>query len=341
MSTSTMTRGFVIGVTAAWLGVYGAKTLAAKAQQAPTSKPDSSGQTTRVNNDDLETLHVQKDVYLIAGAGANITVQVGPEGLVVVDTGDGLKNEQVLAAIRRLSPVPIRFIINTSDDSDHTGGNQAVAQAGSAFRTRSSFYDGAEVVAHENVLKRMSTQTPGRPMLPEAAWPTSTYFVPEKDLHHNGEAILVLYQPAAHTNGDSAVYFRSSEVLVAGDVFDLSRYPVVDKGRGGTATGVINALNRLLDIAVAGNYEEGGTMIIPGHGHICDEADLVEYRDMATIIRDRVQDMVKNGRTLEQVKEAKPSLEYDAIYGSPDALVEALYRDLAAPRPAAVKRNTK
>jgi glyoxylase-like metal-dependent hydrolase (beta-lactamase superfamily II) len=197
------------------------------------------------------------------------------------------------------------------------------------------------VVAHENVLKRMSSQAAGRPALPEAAWPTSTYFVPEKDLHHNGEAILVLYQPAAHTDGDSAVYFRSSEVLVAGDLFDLSRYPVVDTARGGTAVGVINALNRLLDLAVAGNYEEGGTMVIPGHGHISDEADLVEYRDMATIIRDRVQDMVKKGRTLTQVKEAKPTMEYDGIYGSPDAFLEALFRDLTAPAPAVVKRKAK
>jgi glyoxylase-like metal-dependent hydrolase (beta-lactamase superfamily II) len=168
-----------------------------------------------------------------------------------------------------------------------------------------------------------------------AAWPTVTFFTPQKDLYLNEQAVQVMHQPAAHTDGDSLVFFRRSDVVCAGDIFDKTRYPVIDRAKGGSITGIIDALNQLLDLTVSGQYEEGGTMVIPGHGRIADEADVVDYRDMVTVIRDRIQDLVKKGRTLAQVQAAKPTMEYDPIYGATtgswttEMFVEAIYRDLA------------
>src|SRR5262249_34931844 len=154
-------------------------------------------------------------------------------------------------------------------------------------------------LAHENVLKRISAPAAA---VPFRAWPTDTYFTAEKDLFFNGEAIQMLHQPAAHTDGDSIIFFRRSDVIAAGDLFTPGNYPVVDLQRGGNIQGLIAGLNRIIQIAIPAEKQEGGTMIVPGHGRLCDQADVVEYRDMATIIRDRVQDMIKKGMTLEQVK---------------------------------------
>jgi cyclase len=144
--------------------------------------------------------------------------------------------------------------------------------------------------------------------------------------------------PAAHTDGDSMVIFRKSDVVATGDIFRTDSYPVIDLARGGNVQGVLDGLNQVLDIAIPEHHEEGGTMIVPGHGRIADEFDLVEYRDMVTIIRDRVQALIKKGMSLEQVKAARPSLDYDPRFGSTsgawttDMFIEAVFKSLTAPR---------
>ncbi len=290
---------------------------------------------------DLEVLQVRPDFYMIAGAGGNIGVQVGEDGVVVVDAGSGVRADAVLAAIKRITPQPIRYVINTSADADHIGGNEKLSQAGQTLFTGRTIglpteFAGtaASVLATENVLTRMSGATPA---YPAAALPTETFFYPRKYMFLNGEGIEVLHQPSAHTDGDAIVFFRRSDVVVAGDVLDTTRFPVIDVAKGGTIDGEIAALNRLVDIAIPSVpivSREIGTSIIPGHGRICDQLDVVEYRDMVTIIRDRVRDLIKAGAALDAVKAADPARGYKARYGSTtgpwttDQFVEAIYRSL-------------
>ena len=269
---------------------------------------------------------VQGNVSMIVGPGGNTTVQVGKEGIVLVDTQTAAAAPQVMAAIRTLSDRPIIWVINTSMDADHMGGNEGLIRLGGS--TDAS--ERPRVVTHENVLNRLVA--PGAPQarVADAASVNDTYFKSPKDFLFNGEPVLVYHVPAAHTDGDSIVLFRRSDVLSVGDLFTPDRYPVIDLANGGSVQGLLDGLNKILEIAVAGKYQEGGTFVIPGHGRLCDEADVVEFRDMVTIIRDRVQDMLKKGMTLEQVKAGKPSRDYDTQYkGSPDVLVEAIYKSLA------------
>ena len=291
----------------------------------------------------LEVLQVRPNFYMIAGAGGNVGVQVGDDGVVLVDSGAAANADAVLAAIRKISPAPIRYVIDTSADADHVGGNEKISQAGETLFTGRTIglpseFAGtaASVLATENVLTRMSA---AQPAYTAAALPTETFFYPRKYMFLNGEGIEVLHQPAAHTDGDAIVFFRRSDVIVAGDVLDTTRFPVIDVARGGTIDGEIAALNRLVDLAIPSVpivSREAGTSIIPGHGRICDQLDVVEYRDMVTIIRDRIRDLIKAGRTLEQVKATDPARGYKARYGSTsgpwttDQFVEAVYRSLAA-----------
>jgi glyoxylase-like metal-dependent hydrolase (beta-lactamase superfamily II) len=274
---------------------------------------------------DVEAIRVQGNVYMLAGAGGNIAVQVGDEGILVVDTGLGETSEKVVAAIRKLSPGPIRWIVNTSGDPDHTGGNDVVSHAGKTVNGNA-----AAIHAHENVLTRMDKSG-----VPESAWPLNTYYESSKDFSFNDEAVFLNYLPAAHTNGDTLVYFRRSDVIVTGDVFMTTTYPVIDTKNGGTVQGFIDALNRVLDLAVPKKQEEGGTYVIPGHGRVSDEADVLEYRDMLVIVRDRIADLIKKGMTLDQVKAARPSLDFDPRYGAPSGpsstaqFVETVFRDLS------------
>jgi cyclase len=291
---------------------------------------------------EVEILPVQGNVYLIAGAGGNIAVQIGEQGVLMVDTGSAAMPEKVLAAVRSLAPgKPIRYILNTHVHPDHTGGNEYIAkQVGSVAKVAvvntpgSTAFGTVQILANENVLARMDKADNGLKPYPVEAWPTETYIDQIKELFFNKEAIEMFHHPTAHTDGDSYVYFRRSDVLATGDVFTPTNYPVIDLLRGGTVQGVIDSLNHLLDLAIPEHHQEGGTMIIPGHGRICDEADLVEYRDMVVIVRDRIQDMIKRNMTLEQIKAARPTLDYDPLYGATsgpwttDNFVEAVYKNL-------------
>jgi len=273
----------------------------------------------------VRTYHVQGNVHMLAGAGANIAVQVGEDGVLVVDSGNGRNNDAVIAAIRQLSKGPIRWMVNTSGDPDHTGGNSAVSLAGRSVNGNS-----AAIHAHQNVQNRMD-----KAGIPESMWPLNTFIEASKDFYFNNEAIFMHHAPAAHTDGDVFVYFPRSDVIAAGDVFMTTTYPVIDLKNGGTVEGTISALNHILDLAVPKHLQEGGTFIIPGHGRICDEADVVEYRDLLVIVRDRVRDLIKKGMTLDQVKAAKPTLDYDPRYGATSGpwttamFIEAVYQDLS------------
>jgi len=291
---------------------------------------------------EVETLKVQGNVYLITGAGGNIAVQIGDQGILVVDTGLAAMSAKVLAAIRKLSDKPIQYVINTHVHADHTGGNDAIRKAGLTYvgaNVTGNLTDagvGAQVYAQDNVLKRMSAPTGVQASVPFGAWPTETFVSGRKQLFFNGEPVEIVYQPAAHTDGDSLVIFRRSDVVVTGDIFVTTSFPFIDVERGGSIQGEINALNNIMEIAVPGLQDEGGTYIIPGHGHICDQPDLLEYRDMVTIIRDRVQAAIKKGMTLDQVKAAGLTKDYDGRYGpkqgfgSGETFVEAIYKGLSA-----------
>ena len=262
---------------------------------------------------------VRDGIYMIVGAGGNTTVQVGDDGVLVVDTKLGTAADALLAAIREISDKPIRYVVNTHWHADHIGGNELIAKSGSTIAggnvsgAIADAGEGAAVIAHENVLVRMSgEETPP----PFAAWPTVTLFMPQKDLYFNGEPIEILHQPAAHTDGDSLVFFRRSDVVSTGDVFTTTGYPVIRSGDGGGIDGVIAALNHIIEITIPKEKQEGGTLVIPGHGRLCDEADVVEYRDMVTIIRDRIRSMIEMGMTLRQVQAAKPTADYDGRYGA-------------------------
>ncbi len=280
--------------------------------------PPPPDRTNTVTSGDIKTFHVQGNVYMLAGAGANIAVQIGEDGVLVVDTGAAEMRGKVLAAVRQLSNKAIRWIINTHADPDHTGGNEALSQAGMTVNGNP-----AAIIAHENVLTRM-TQA-GRAV---TEWPLNTFFEDGRDFYFNGEAIFLYHTAHGHTDGDSMVYFRGSDVLVTGDIFITTTYPVIDSKLGGGVDGLLNSLNKALDIAVPKYLQEGGTYVIPGHGRVGDEADLVEYRDTITIIRDRIQDMIEGGLSLEQVKAARPSLDYDGRYGNNNDFIEAVFRDL-------------
>jgi len=295
----------------------------------------------------LEILQIRPQFYVIAGDGSNIALQLGPDGVVVVDTGTGEKAKQVVAEIRKLSKRPIRYIINTSADPDHVGGNDELSAAGESVIPTGGLNEigaaggRAPILAEENVQARMAAPEGEKSAFPIGAWPTNTYSSAleetQKDLYINGEAIIITYQPAAHTDGDSMVFFRRSDVLVTGDVFDQTRFPVIDRAKGGSVQGVIDSLNRIIGITVPPIpfiWQEGGTVVVPGHGLISDEADVVDYRDMVTIVRDRIQSLIAKGLTLEQVRKADPVKGFRARYGSTtgpwttDTFVEAVYRSL-------------
>jgi len=255
----------------------------------------------------------------------------------VTDSGTGQLADKVIAAIRRLSDRPIQFIANTSFRADHTGGNVKLRASGVDPSVQGSFFSlqfadagvGATIMAHQNVQNRMDAAKS-----PAPGWPSDTYLEERRRTFHNGDAIELFFEPNAVTDGDSIVQFRRADVIVTGDIFSTTQYHLIDIKTGGSVQGEIKALNDMLNRTVYQHESEGGTMIIPGHGYLCDEHEVVEYRDMIAIIRDRVQALIKNGASLDQVKAARVTADYDTRYGAAsgpwttDMFVEAVYTSL-------------
>jgi glyoxylase-like metal-dependent hydrolase (beta-lactamase superfamily II) len=306
----------------------------------------ASAQRTPAN--EIEVVQLRENFYVIGGAGGNIVMQTGPEGVILVDSGSTPMANEVLAAIRRLTSLPIRYIINTSMDADHVGGNEVLSKAGlsilpGAVAAGAGLGDDvlanfgyASVMAHENVLTRMSAADPP---IPSVFWPTKTFFYHMYSMYLNGEGIQVIHQPAAHTDGDVIVFFRRGDVIATGDLIDTTRFPFIDVERGGTLQGELDALNRLMDLSIHNVpllWYPDRTLLVPGHGHVYDKLDLLEYRDAMTIVRDRVQDLIDQGMTLAQVQAANPTLGYRSQYGTDsgpwttEMFVAAVYNELAA-----------
>ncbi len=319
-----MTRALILALA------LSATTTSVFAQSAP-SEPAVDGT--------LDVIKVQGNVWMIAGAGGNIAVQAGEQGLVIVDTGaDGL-SDKVMAAIRGISTRPIRYIINTSIAPQHVGGNAMLAALPGGSTSGATRGATPAVMAQENVFNRMTQPgADGKAPFPSAAWPTDGYFAPRRGLIFNGEAIDIIHMPKAYSDGDSAVYFRGSNVLVTGDVFTTTSLPMLNRTQGGTYAGLLSALNVLLDITVPDDLMEAGTYVIPGHGRICDEADLVEYRDMVVEIRDRMAKYAADGKTLAQIKTARPVIGWEARYNQPtwttEMFIDAIYPEFAPKAPA-------
>lgn len=334
----------------------------ARAQRDP--HPSADNPPIVLAGNPVQALFVQGSgkakVYMLVGAGpGNIALQVGDEGALLVDTGTLAMADQTLAAVKHvmagLTDQPIRWILNTHFHPESTGGNAPISLAGEQLVENSvgtiplfgkqNEVQPATVVAHENVLKRMSAPTGSQSPTPVAAWPLMTFFTPDKKVVFNNEPIVMIHVPAAHTDGDSLILFRHSDVLATGGAFVTTSYPVLDLKAGGTINGNIDALNRIIDLAVPHDHQEGGTYVIPGEGRLCDQADVVEYRNMAAIIRDRIQDMIKRGMTLEQVKAAKPTADYDPRYATrqwtADMFVEAVYRTLTSSGRSGASQNSK
>ena len=294
----------------------------------------------------LDVVQVRPNFYMIAGAGGNIGVQIGSDGVVLASAGAEAATGQVLAAIKNLTKLPIRYVIDVNADADFVGGNEKLAKAGFTIFTNALGNAGvagtmtnggsASILAHQSILNRMSARD-SKPSYPGDAWPTEAFLQQRKALRMNDEGIEVLYQPAAHTDADSFVLFRRSDVVVAGDVMDTTRFPVIDLAKGGSIQGEIDALNKLIDLTIAPTpyiYKDVGTYVIPGHGRLCEQMEVVDYRDMVVLVRDVVADLIKQGKTLDQIKAARPALPYETRYGTQpgvtNSFIEAVYKSLTA-----------
>ena len=342
MSNLTRSHIFTLAFALAFVSTLSAQQTASSASVAARASTGTEAE--------IKIQQIRKNVYMLVGDGANITLQTelpsgeesydgsygGDKGVLVVDTGTKTMSGQLLAVIRQLTHGPIRYIVNTAADPDHVGGNEALAKvSGGIVRGALGGRPPGEplmILAHETVLERMSAPSGQQAVYPLEAWPTDVY-ARSKDVFFNGGSTRLMHQAGAHSDADSIVYLRRSDVIAAGEIFSTRNFPKIDLAQGGHIQGVIDGLNRIFELAVPGEKEQGGTMIVPAHGRLSDAADVEFYREMVQIVRDRIQDGVNNGLTLAQVKTARPVLEYEARYSQPDwttdMFVEAVYKDLS------------
>ena len=288
----------------------------------------------KVEGSALKILPVQHNVYMVVGAGPNITIHKSDRSVVVVNTGMASMSDDLRRAIRQISDRPVGAVINTNAREENTAGNEAIAASGEAVDFRflgqlTAFLGAgaaAPIIGHDNVAMRMSGARPGEVARSAGSVPTEAFARSTK--LWNGEGIQVVHAPAATTDADSYVFFRGSEVISVGDLMSTVRYPTIDLKRGGSIHGLIRALTEIVELCIFQTQSTGGTYIVPGEGRIADNEDVTGYRDMLTIIRDRVQAAIKQGKTLAQVRTARLARDYDPRYGSSDALIESIYQSL-------------
>lgn len=308
-----------------------------------------SSQAAESEKTGLDVVQVAPNFYMIAGAGANIGVQIGSDGIVLVNSGRAEMADQVLAELKKLTPLPIRYIINTNAEADAVAANGKLAKAGQTIfinllgggglANATANGGGAAILAHDSILQRMSAPSGKTAPFPTDDWPTEAFYPNRQTLRMNGEAIEVMHEPAAHSDADSFVLFRGSDVVAAGDVIDTTHFPVIDVEHGGSIQGEIDALNKLIELAIPPTpfiYRGHGTYVIPGHGRLCEQMEIVDYRDMVVVVRDVVADLIKQGKTLGQIEEASPAKPYETQYGATSGpwttnmFVEAIYKSLTA-----------
>jgi glyoxylase-like metal-dependent hydrolase (beta-lactamase superfamily II) len=336
----TMNRAFVKAsvLAVAALAATAGPPMGLSAQQIRTARQMPFPKNPDWAKLSVETLHVQGQVHLIAGAGGNIAAQVGPNGVLLVDSGYEQMSGKVLDALRKLSDQTLRTIINTTLMDSHTGANGVLIKAGRLNQAGPGLGqrpNEADLIGHSGLLALMTKI--GRARIPVERWPPSVYSGKQKDLSSNDEPVVILAVPNAVTSGDSMVWFRKSDVLVSGEIFNEASFPFIDLAHGGTINGILDGLNTMLEITVPKHNQEGGTMVIPGYGRVGDEHDVLEYRDMLTIIRDRVQAGIRKKLTPVQIKAMKPgpTYEYELRYNRDPAwtaemFVDAIYTNLSA-----------
>jgi len=346
-------RSIVLVVIA--LALLGHERASISAQQ-----PDQASQ--------IRVIPVKGNIWMLVVGGSNVVASIGKDGILLVDTGAAAMGAPLIAAVQALArdvtaprmpqkscvgivrgcdwwnsstflaataappaPKPIVGIINTSFDADHMGGNAVLAAAGRSHVGLAP--QNAWIMAHEN--SNPSVRTGKVPTsVPPTALPTETYAGKSFKLNYfNGEGVVLWHLPAAHTDGDTIVQFRESDVLATGDILNMASYPVIDTSKGGSVQGLIDGLNWILEMAVVEHMMEGGTMMVPGHGRLNDSADVAYYRDMVTIVRDRVRAAAAKGMTLPQMQAAKLTRDYDGRFNrnpsyTSDMFIEAVYRSL-------------
>jgi len=268
---------------------------------------------------EVQSEKVADGVYMLKGAGGNIGLSIGPNGSLVIDDQYAPLSDKILAAIKALTPDPVRFVVNTHWHGDHTGGNENLAKTG------------AFLVAHENVRKRMGSEqfiamfNQKVPASPEAALPVVT-FAEGVTFHWNGDEVRAFHVAPAHTDGDTVVQFVKADVVHMGDCFFNGNFPFIDTSSGGKVDGIVAAADRVL-----GGVTDK-TKIIPGHGPVASKADLQAYRDTVKSVRDRVAKLKAEGKTKEAAVAAKPTAEFDAKWGQgfikPDVFVGLVYDSL-------------
>jgi cyclase len=349
MRNRRILAGVLAGVVFTMLGAGGrVQHLRAQINDRPSQQPFVPRPGTAVPGG-MEVLRVLGNIYVVAGAGANVVVQTGPEGIFLVDTGSTAKAGDLLEAIKTISDGIIRYIVNTTPDLDHYGGNDILAKAGwsptlplpglTGTGARAAAPGGdpravlAMVIAHEGMLNRLSASAGNGSVAPFVLWPTNTFFKDKKSMAFNHEGIELRHEPAAHSDGDLVVFFRKTDVVAAGALIDTNGYPTFDSALGGSLQGVLDGLNDVVDISIAEFNQQGGTRIVPGRGRVMNETDVADYRDMATIIRDRVKTAVDKKMSLAELKALRPTLDYDGLYSRPgwtgEMFVEAIYKELS------------
>ena len=268
---------------------------------------------------EIKTEQVTPGIYMLVGAGGNIGVSAGEDGVFMIDDQFAPLTDKITAAIAALSDQPIRFLINTHWHGDHSGGNENLGN------------QGVLIVAHDNVYARMSTDTEiGAfnqvvPAAPKAALPVIT-FNDNVTFRLNGEEIRAVHYRSSHTDGDSVIQFVNANVVHTGDIWFNGYYPFIDVSSGGSIDGVISSIGKLIDLA------DDNTRIIPGHGPLGDKQGLRGYLEMLETVRDRMNKLIAEGKSLEQIIELRPNADYDDAMGTgfinPEKFLEILYSDL-------------